>query len=729
MTSEPGQQLGQYLIRETLGTGKATLTCRAEDPARQRDVVLKILAAELASDAEHCKKFEQQAMELSALDHPGLAAVLTAQNEDGTVFYAREFIDGDNLRTRLRQGVTPADALLIARQLAEALDVAHAAGHVHRAIKPENILFRGDGRAALADFGLAGTLDADPKLGLDPHYVSPEQARGEQAGPRSDFYSLGVVLYELLTGEVPYRADSDFRIAMLHIHGPLPKLPAPLSDYQGLLDTLLAKKTAERFADSATLIETLDALPAPPADLPPAVAADSHPTEPNMSTDPPAGNEPLPPAEPPVWAEIAALAEEKTSADDHHQAAPEPATVEATDAAGGWGAIEAAASQPPVAEDQPGASSPPPPPKKPASSPPGPKDPLLLWMSVAAIVGAIVIVIGYVFWHPGATAKATSVSSADQQISQKLASADHLIQQGHFDAAKKVFLDLLKTYPKRPEPYNNLAALYARQGELDAAKSTLEKGIQTSPVYGTLYQNLGVIYAQIARNSYGKALQLGTKPTIPHLTLLNPLSSMTSAPAAPTATTKATPPAVARKPAPKAAAATAAQKPAAVAAAKKAPAQAKVAKTAAPHPAAPLPAQPAAATSASATAPPPQLREPAISESQAIQDTVLAWAQAWSASDYPAYASFYANSYQPKAGRSRAQWENLRRRRLERPKWIKVKLRGIRIKPLGNDKATVTFVQSYASNLFHDISHKSLDVVKINGQWRIAAEHSLGATQ
>jgi hypothetical protein len=273
--------------------------------------------------------------------------------------------------------------------------------------------------------------------------------------------------------------------------------------------------------------------------------------------------------------------------------------------------------------------------------------------------------------------------------------------------------------------------LYAEQGNLDAAKATLEKGIQTSSVYGTIYKNLGMIYAQIARNSYGKALQLGTRPTIPHLALLDPMTpapvSPAPAPAKPTST-----PAAGQKPAsavktaatqPKPAAAPA---PAAAAETAKVPVKTEATKATPAKSSAPAAVKPVV-TAAPAAVAPPQLRTLVISKDQAIQDTVLAWAQAWSDKDYAAYSSFYAESYQPRAGRSRVQWEALRRRRLERPQWIKVALSDIRIKPIGTNKAQVTFTQSYASNFFHDVSRKALDVVEINGRWRIAAEHSLGA--
>ena len=335
-------------------------------------------------------------------------------------------------------------------------------------------------------------------------------------------------------------------------------------------------------------------------------------------------------------------------------------------------------------------------------------------MSIAAIVGAVLIVLAYAFWNPKpATAPSTTapLSQADRAVTHGLAAANRLIQQGDPTEAMEVYQRLIQQYPQRPEPYNNLAALYARKGNLDAAKAALEKGLRTSPVYGALYQNLGMIYAQIARNSYGKALQLDTRPTVPQLVLLSPAALPAAAPS--TAPAKPAPPPAAEKtPAP---AATSAGK-------TSTPEVAKV--PAKPEPAVPAP-NPSAPARTAAAAPPP-LPAPAVSEDQAIRDAVLAWAEAWSARDYEAYASFYADSYQPKAGRSRQQWESLRRRRLERPQWIKIALSEIRIKHTGTGRAQVTFVQNYASNLFHDASRKALDLVEIGGHWRIAAEHSLG---
>jgi serine/threonine protein kinase len=175
-----------------------------------------------------------------------------------------EYVSGGDLKQRLANGaLPPQQALEILRQVASALGYAHQQGFVHRDVKPENILFRADGAAVLTDFGIAKAVGAGTRMtatGMTigtSHYMSPEQARGQEVDGRSDLYSLGVVFYEMLTANVPYQAADSFAVALKHINDPVPQLPSELAVYQPLLDRMLAKEPIDRYQDLPSMLAEL----------------------------------------------------------------------------------------------------------------------------------------------------------------------------------------------------------------------------------------------------------------------------------------------------------------------------------------------------------------------------------------------------------------------------------------------------------------------------------------
>jgi serine/threonine-protein kinase PpkA len=176
-----------------------------------------------------------------------------------------EYVPGGDLKQCLANGaLPPQQALEILRQVASALGYAPRQGFVHRDVKPENILFRADGTVVLTDFGIAKAVGAGTRMtatGMTigtSHYMSPEQARGQEVDGRSDIYSLGVVFYEMLTGNVPYQAADSFAVALKHINDPVPQLSGELAVYQPLLDRMLAKEPDQRFPEAALLIGELE---------------------------------------------------------------------------------------------------------------------------------------------------------------------------------------------------------------------------------------------------------------------------------------------------------------------------------------------------------------------------------------------------------------------------------------------------------------------------------------
>jgi serine/threonine protein kinase len=200
------------------------------------------------------------------LDHPNIARIHDLGVADDHVYLAMEYFPGGDLRSRMQQPLPWRDALGYLRQLAAALGALHAVGVLHRDVKPGNVLLRGDGSVAFIDFGLARKLGLDSDITGSgaifgtPHYMSPEQGHGLSLDERSDLYSLGVVLYEMLTGGKPYPADTPLGVIYQHANAAVPRLPQPVAHLQPLVDELLAKQPAGRPAGAQDIVARIDEL-------------------------------------------------------------------------------------------------------------------------------------------------------------------------------------------------------------------------------------------------------------------------------------------------------------------------------------------------------------------------------------------------------------------------------------------------------------------------------------
>ena len=258
----PGTLLGHYEVRSHLGSGGMGEVYLAWDTRLDRNVALKILPEAVAGDADRMRRFEQEAKAASGLNHPNIVTIYEIHQSGGTPFIATEYLDGSTLRERMRaQAMPPAEVLDTAIQVASALAAAHASGIVHRDIKPENVIRRRDGIVKVLDFGLAKSagqlslqyVDGDAPtrahLATDSGvvmgtatYMSPEQARGQQVDARTDIFSLGVLLYELLTGHLPFEGASLYEVmaAMLSDRD-APPLSRYTTGLPGELDRIVAK--------------------------------------------------------------------------------------------------------------------------------------------------------------------------------------------------------------------------------------------------------------------------------------------------------------------------------------------------------------------------------------------------------------------------------------------------------------------------------------------------------
>ena len=258
-------QVPGYQVLHELGRGGMAVVYKAIRESDQREVALKVMNAILAVDNDFANRFISEARIVANLAHPNIVRILDLGLVENNNYIAMEYVGGGDLKQKgLKSQLTPPQIMTIMRQVAAALSYAHEKGYVHRDVKPENILFRDDGSAVLTDFGIAKAVNASTRLtstGMSvgtPHYMSPEQAQAKEMDGRADLYSLGCVLYELLTHSVPYDAEESFAIGLMHINQPIPVLPADLSLYQPLIDNTMGKKPENRFRDTQAFIQCID---------------------------------------------------------------------------------------------------------------------------------------------------------------------------------------------------------------------------------------------------------------------------------------------------------------------------------------------------------------------------------------------------------------------------------------------------------------------------------------
>jgi len=265
------QRFGDAFVRgyrciRRLASGATTDLYVAESERAGSLVALKVARdrQDEGSPVDAFRRFLQEYEIAQRIDSPAVVRLYDLGVSDDHAWLVMEFFALGDLRRRMRAGVSPREALRFAIAIARALSAVHAAGVLHRDLKPGNVMLRENGSIALIDFGLS----KDAALALDvtdtgtifgtPHYMSPEQGHAEALDVRSDLYSLGVIVFEMLTGAKPYRADNPMAIVYKHRKEPLPQLPAPLQAVQPLLDRLLAKLPAQRFANADEAAQALE---------------------------------------------------------------------------------------------------------------------------------------------------------------------------------------------------------------------------------------------------------------------------------------------------------------------------------------------------------------------------------------------------------------------------------------------------------------------------------------
>src|SRR5512139_137158 len=270
MSFSNGENVGPYRIVEQLGSGGMATVFKAYHASLDRFVAIKVLHPAFKQDPQFLTRFQREARIVAKLQHPAIVPVYDFNEHDGQPYLVMRFIEGETLKARLSKGeLSLPEMVQVLHPVGEALQYAHGQGVLHRDVKPSNILLTPDGTVFLADFGLAriaqageSTLSQDALVGT-PQYISPEQARGDaDLDARTDVYSLGVVMYELLVGRVPYQADTPYAVIHDHIYAPL---PLPRSIKPGFPEALervllkaLAKERDDRYASVTELMTAFE---------------------------------------------------------------------------------------------------------------------------------------------------------------------------------------------------------------------------------------------------------------------------------------------------------------------------------------------------------------------------------------------------------------------------------------------------------------------------------------
>ncbi|MGE5340543.1 MAG: serine/threonine protein kinase [Candidatus Omnitrophota bacterium] len=289
---EAGKQLGQYKIIGLLGKGGMAAVYKALDVSLNREVAVKVLSEQLSEDADYIKRFQREAQAAARLNHPHIVHIYTIGETEGHYYFAMEYIKGKSLADVKRESYRLAaeKAIPIIMQVADALGEAHKAGLVHRDIKPSNIMIDDAGRSKVTDFGIAYISNSQTKLTRDgsiigtPEYLSPEQCQGKAIDQRSDVYSLGVTMYELLTGIIPYEADTTVAMLMKIVKGEFrpireiaPHVPAELCT---IVETMMHTDLSQRYASMEHVLNAYRHYRGEPVASPPATEAITVPSVP-----------------------------------------------------------------------------------------------------------------------------------------------------------------------------------------------------------------------------------------------------------------------------------------------------------------------------------------------------------------------------------------------------------------------------------------------------------------
>ena len=259
----------RFRLEEKIGAGGMSTVYRAFDPTLERWVAIKLMHRDISTDPDQLERFRREARAVARLNHPHIVTVIDAGEDDGAPYIVFEYVSGETVKDRIRrQGRLPvAEAVAYAIEIGRGLSCAHSHRLVHRDVKPQNVLIDPEGRAKVTDFGIARSLEAHGLTATGrvlgtTDYVSPEQALGLEVTQQSDIYSLGIVLYEMLTGEAPFKGDTQVAVAMKHVREPLPDVqrrrPEVSAALAAVVERATAKETGNRYPTVDEMVHDLE---------------------------------------------------------------------------------------------------------------------------------------------------------------------------------------------------------------------------------------------------------------------------------------------------------------------------------------------------------------------------------------------------------------------------------------------------------------------------------------
>ena len=248
-----GQKVNsRYEIIKTIGEGGMANVYLARDTILDRNVAIKVLRGDLATDEKFVRRFQREALSASSLSHPNIVEIYDVGEDDGDYYIVMEYVEGKNLKQLLkkREKLTTAEVVDIMLQITSAMGAAHDSLIIHRDLKPQNILIKDDGEIKITDFGIAMALNATQLTQTNSamgsvHYFPPEQANGKGSTLKSDVYSLGIMMYELLTGVLPFRGDNAVEIALKHLKEPIPSIRTELPELPASIENIIIRATAK----------------------------------------------------------------------------------------------------------------------------------------------------------------------------------------------------------------------------------------------------------------------------------------------------------------------------------------------------------------------------------------------------------------------------------------------------------------------------------------------------
>ncbi|SHI59420.1 Serine/threonine protein kinase [Malonomonas rubra DSM 5091] len=698
-----GHTVGDYRIVKPLEENQLFTTYQVTGPVVETAKLL-LLDVEQLVDKKSRQAFIAQAQRLCGQSFPGICSLLAADSNDEYSYCVYPLAKGTSVNEWLEKGFSLRESLELVRATANSLSPAHESGLWHGALSPATILLDQQG-VYLDQFALASLLQLDFNSGIDPRYSSPELVRGEPLSPAADLYSLGILLCRLLTGSEPFVGDEPFATAMLHLQQQAEPLPTELALLQPLLDNLLLPVPGDRWNADRLIAEIDQLLQLPEIDL----LSCPQPATENESVEQPAEDKDLlAPQEEIEQTVIEAVSEQSDMAARIEQRLQQRAealqqSADLTpDNKRASSARMSAIGQQSYRKSQNMNSY--------QTQKTGGLSRFVLLVALGIAVGVAIYLL---LFSP--QNKQAQVDGAEQQaLLDGLQQGSLQLAVGDTTTAEQTFVALAQDYPMAPQPYNNLAAIAASSGNLEQARELLERAMATDQAYATVYRNLGTVYSEMARDSYGRALQLEKGEQVVSLQLFGGDQLMTFNATA-TTTEKGEP----------------AEESQIVAAVK---------------PEVVPPAPVVDEQSSAVTEVPEEEPEPVVEQAETVvvesidvaaeevvavsresaEEFLQRWALAWSNQDVSSYLAFYSDQFLPSSGIGLEEWELQRQTRLTRPKTIEVTLSDFSLLRESGDQQQIEVTQEYRSDRYQDRTRKRFDLVQTEDSWLIVRERSLG---